>query len=572
MSAWDVVVVGGGNAGFSAAISAKQAGACRVLLLEKSTETAYPGGNSYFTAGKQVGFLCVWKRKVLIMSLIGAYRTVFGGLDDLLPILHNVDPETAKLIDMEPYTPEQFHNDLMRVTSGRADPELAKVLVNESRETIDWLSTRVGIKFRLSFNRQAYKVNGRFKFWGGMVLSVVDGGKGLIQQFKESAARHGVEVRYGTSMTRLLTDDNPRQKSAVTGLEVYCAADGSRKIIKAGAVILTCGGFESNAAMRAQYLGPNWDLAHVRGTPYNTGDGLVIAQRDCNALPVGGWSSCHATCWDANTNPHRGDVVLTNQFTKSGYPLGIMVNCEGNRFVDEGMDFRNYTYAFFGKEIMKQPASVAYQIWDAKALPWLREEEYSDSVVEKITANSIQELAVKLATPRQGSWKGTLSNKEQFIKTVQEYNEAVKAHRRENPGCKWDPAVKDGLSTQSSMIQLKPPKSNWALTIDEAPFVAVKITTGYKPFSFLLFALFILLMHAPSLQALPLLLAGSLLIRQLPMYSTTPHSPSRICMPRGKSWEACFTTIIREEGEFIIRDTSVLQNANVCFFFFCTVV
>ncbi|KAI8146032.1 fumarate reductase flavoprotein subunit [Fennellomyces sp. T-0311] len=452
MTDWDVVVVGGGNAGYSAAIAAKQAGAGRVLLIEKSTETSYPGGNSYFTAG--------------------AFRTVFGGLDDLLPILHNVDSETAKIIDMDPYTRDDFLNDLMRVTGGRADPTLADVLVNQSRETIDWLS-KVGVKFRLSFNRQAYKVDGRFKFWGGMVLSVVDGGKGLIKQYSDSAARHGVTVQYDTSLIGLLTSPT---SSAVTGLNVI--HKGAKQAISASAVILTCGGFEASAAMRAQYLGPQWDLAHVRGTPYNTGDGHIIAQRDCNAKPVGGYSSCHATCWDANTNAHQGDTVLTNQFTKSGYPLGIMVNRNGERFVDEGMDFRNYTYASFGKEIMKQPGSIAFQIWDAKALPWLREEEYHDSVVEKITANSIEELAEKLATPKQGLWKATLNNKEALVATIREYNTAVEAYQREHPNAKWDPAVMDGLSTQSTLKQLNLPKSNWALTIDKAPFAAVKITTG----------------------------------------------------------------------------------------------
>ncbi|KAI9484447.1 fumarate reductase flavoprotein subunit precursor [Zychaea mexicana] len=454
MAQWDVVVVGGGNAGYSAAIAAKQAGAGRVLLIEKSTETSYPGGNSYFTAG--------------------AFRTVFDGLDDLLPILHNVDAETAKLIDMDPYTPDNFMNDLMRVTGGRADPDLANVLVGKSRETIDWLS-KVGIQFRLSFNRQAYKVDGRFKFWGGMVLSVVDGGKGMIQQYHASALRHGVAVQYGTSMTRLVTDVHTNK---VLGLEALLQSTGTCQTITSHAVILTCGGFEASPSMRAQYLGKHWDLAHVRGTPFNTGDGLMIAQRDVNAKTAGGYSSCHATCWDASTDPNKGDTVLTNQFTKSGYPLGIMVNRDGHRFVDEGMDFRNYTYAFFGKEIMHQPGSVAFQIFDAKALPWLREEEYADHVVHKVVANSIEALAEQLAAQKKGSWKATLSSKQALVDTICEYNDAVAAHRRENPDVKWDPAVKDGLSTQSSQKQLKLPKSNWALSIDQAPFVAVKITTG----------------------------------------------------------------------------------------------
>lgn len=467
---YDVIVVGGGNAGYSAAISAKQAGASKVLLIEKSTPDAYPGGNSFFTAGKSIQTTLDDSSYVFY---IGAFRTVFHGLNDLLPILHNVDPETAKLIDMEPYTHEQFYNDVMRVSGGRADPGLADVLVNQSRDTIDWLS-KVGIQFRLSFNRQAYKVDGRYKFWGGMVLSVMDGGKGMMKNYHDAAMKHGVIVRYGTSLTNILTQPN---QSRVTGIQVVTST-GDKQTLSTNALILACGGFEANPAMRAQYLGPNWDLAHVRGTPYNTGEGLMIAQRDCNVKTAGSWSSCHATCWDANTNPHQGDVNLTNQFTKSGYPLGLMLNSNGVRFVDEGADFRNYTYAFFGKEIMRQPGSIAFQIWDSKMLPYLREEEYSDDVVDKVVANTIEELAEKLAAPTKGSWKGTLSSKEQMIKTIKEYNEAVRAHRQENPNCKWDPAVKDGLSTQSSRIQLDVPKSNWALTIDQGPFVAVKITTG----------------------------------------------------------------------------------------------
>jgi succinate dehydrogenase/fumarate reductase flavoprotein subunit len=130
---YDVVVVGSGNAGFSAALSAKENGAERVLLVDKCPPE-WAGGNSYFTAG--------------------AYRTVFHGLEDVLRFVTNVDEETAKRIDMAPYTRDDFWNDLMRVTNGRADPELGRVLVDESRETVAWLADK-GIKFRLSFNRYA---------------------------------------------------------------------------------------------------------------------------------------------------------------------------------------------------------------------------------------------------------------------------------------------------------------------------------------------------------------------------------------------------------------------------------
>ena len=133
-SEYDVIVVGSGNAGFSAALSARENGAKKVLLVDKCPPE-WAGGNTYFTAG--------------------AYRTVFHGLEDVLPFVQNVDKETADKIDMKPYTKEDFWNDLMRVTNGRADPELGRVLVEESRETIRWLADK-GIKFQLSFNRYPF--------------------------------------------------------------------------------------------------------------------------------------------------------------------------------------------------------------------------------------------------------------------------------------------------------------------------------------------------------------------------------------------------------------------------------
>lgn len=128
---YDIIVVGSGNAGFSAALSAREYGAQRVLLVDKCPPD-WAGGNSYFTAG--------------------AYRTVFHGLEDVLELVHNVDSDTAERIDMQPYTKDDFWNDLMRVTEGRADKELARVLIDESRDTVRWLSSK-GIKFQLSFNR-----------------------------------------------------------------------------------------------------------------------------------------------------------------------------------------------------------------------------------------------------------------------------------------------------------------------------------------------------------------------------------------------------------------------------------
>lgn len=441
---FDVIVVGSGNAGFSAAASAKENGASKVLLLEKSPE-GWAGGNTTFTAG--------------------AYRTVFHGLQDVLPLARNVTPEKAEKIDMQPYTETDFMNDIKRVTNNRSDPNLASTLVTESNATTKWLAKN-GIKFVLSFNRQAYEIGGRFKFWGGMVLAVEDGGKGLTQQHQTNAARKGVEVRYESPVIRLLSDSN----GAVTGVTVRRQDNTTYDVRARGGVVLCAGGFEANSSMRAQYLGAGWDLAYVRGTPYNTGDLLKMAI-NLGAKTAGNWSGCHSTCWDANAPTDAGDQVLTNQFTKSGYPLGLMFNSEGSRFVDEGVDMRNYTYAKFGRAILQQPDSVAFQVWDADGASWLRSEEYADDVVERVSANSIEELAKKLQS-------NGLKNTQIFLQSLHDYNEAVKAFREENPQAEFDPSKKDGLSTRSSKAGLKLDKTNWALPIVKGPFLAVKVTCG----------------------------------------------------------------------------------------------
>ena len=440
----DVLVVGGGNAGFSAAIAATEAGARRVVLIEKAPEE-WSGGNTYFTAG--------------------AFRTVHNGIDDLLPLVNNVDAETAKLIDMQPYATHDFQKDMDRLCQGRSDPDLRRVLIEDSNQTVKWLAQH-GIRFQLSFNRQAYKVNGRFKFWGGMALKTQDGGKGLVADHQAAAQRLGVEVYYSTPAKRLLISPS----GAISGVLVH--HQGTDTLLNTHAVVLAAGGFEANPRMRAQFLGPGWDLALVRGTPYNTGDVLEMAMRDANAKQAGHWSGCHSTCWDANAPANSGDRMISNEFTKSGYPLGLMINLNGVRFVDEGVDLRNFTYAKFGRAIHEQPDGVAFQVWDQRTIAWLRAEEYRDEVVEKIWGDTIEDLARSLA-----EWSG-LNDPDQFVQTVEKYNDAVYTFQAEIHDKKWDPAVKDGMSTQSSTKKLALAKSNWALPLDQGPFMAVKVCCG----------------------------------------------------------------------------------------------
>src|SRR3546814_366926 len=185
------------------------------------------------------------------------------------------------------------------------------------------------------------------------------------------------------------------------------------------------------------------------------GEGIKMAL-DIGAMPWGNWSGCHAVGWERNA-PHFGDLAVGDNFQKHSYPLGIIVNAYGKRFVDEGADFRNYTYAKYGREILNQPGQFAWQVFDQKVVHLLRD-EYRIQQVTKVTANTIEELAPKL--------EGV--GAEQFIETVREYNDAVMDE------VKFNPAVLDGRGTRGLAV----PKSNWANKLDAPPFEAYAITCG----------------------------------------------------------------------------------------------
>jgi tricarballylate dehydrogenase len=423
---YDVVVVGGGNAGFSAAHAAREHGSS-VLLLEKASPE-WVGGNSYFTAG--------------------AFRTTFSGLEELTPILDEVDQDTLKRTVLPAYTAADFMTDMQRITLGRCDPALTTVLVTKAADTIRWLHGR-GLRFRLMYDRQAFDVAGKFRFWGGLALGSVGGGKGLIEQHLQAAANTGIEVRYNSRVVGLAQDGS----GAVTG--VTYAEPGGMRQVEAGAVILAAGGFEASPQLRAAYLGPGWDLAKVRGTPYNTGEVLQIALA-IGAQPYGHWSGCHAVAWDAAA-PASGDRTITNLFTKQSYPLGVVVNTEARRFIDEGEDFRNYTYAKYGAEILKQPGALAYQLFDDKTAPLLRQDEYTAPGVSRFIAATIRELATKIGL-----------DPEALHETIAAFNAAVQ------PAVEFNPAIKDGKGT----VGISPRKSNWAQPLDIPPYYAFAVTCG----------------------------------------------------------------------------------------------
>ena len=425
MQQFDVVVIGGGNAAFCAALSARET-VQRVLVLERSPEDE-AGGNSRFTAGLM--------------------RVAYNGVEDLKRPIPDLSPEEIERTDFGTYTEDQFLDDMARVTEYRCDPDLTEILVKKSLDTVAWMRSK-GVRFTAAWGRQAFNINGRFKFWGGLTVEAVGGGPGLVENLTNAAKKNGIEVWYEARATSLIADDD-----GVKGVKVK--VKGKTTEVFAKSVVLAGGGFQANPEMRARYLGPGWELAKVRGTRFNTGDVLKMAM-DIGAAPTGNWSGCHAVAWERNA-PEFGDLAVGDQFQKHSYPWGVYINAEGKRFVDEGADFRNYTYAKYGRVILNQPGQFAWQIFDAKMKPQLRD-EYKIKQVTKVTANTLEELVKKLDDV----------NAEVALKELQDYNKAVQTDVPFNPN------VKDGRGTKGLAI----PKSNWANTLDTAPFEAYAVTCG----------------------------------------------------------------------------------------------
>jgi tricarballylate dehydrogenase len=423
--AYDVIVVGGGNAALCAALSAREHGA-RVLVLERAPESQR-GGNTAYTGG--------------------GFRMVHNGVETVKTVVPDLSEGEMANTDFGRYSAEDYLDDLGRVTQWYCDPDLAETVVRNSTDTVQWLY-RQGIRFVPRFGRYAFKHEGKFKFFGGTVVEAAGGGRGLVQSEYKAGERDGVRIRYNAQATALI-----REAGGVGGVRVV--VNGVEEEIRAAAVVLASGGFEANREWRTRYLGPGWDMAKVRGTRYNTGDGIRMAL-DVGAQAHGQWSGCHAVSWERYA-PDFGDLERPITMSRNGYPFGIMVNAEGKRFVDEGADLRNYTYAKYGRIVLEQPGSYAWHVFDAK-VGHLLHDEYRSRGTTKVQADTLEELVARMEDVEPG----------EFLKTVRDFNAAVK------PDDPFNPNVKDGKCTTGLAIN----KSNWANTIQEPPFSAYAVTCG----------------------------------------------------------------------------------------------
>jgi tricarballylate dehydrogenase len=416
---YDVVVVGAGNAGLTAALAAREAEA-RVLLLDKCPK-AVRGGNTRLSGG--------------------GFRFTYNGLDDMRPMVPDLTDEEASKIDVGAYSTADFFEDIMHVTEYAADKKLTHILVDRSYATARWL-TEMKVKWILSTSTHAIKTGQKIKFPSGRVISVNDGGLGLVETLFPTAENKGIEIIYEARTDGLICDKSGR----VAGVRVQ-TREGTVNF-KGRAVVLAAGGFEANPEMRARYLGTGWDLVKVRGSRYNSGEVLNFAL-GFGAQPIGHWSGCHAVLVDAEAP----DVECAYEHRYS-YPYGIMVDINGKRFVDEGEDFFSYTYAKYGREVLRLPWRTAYQIFDSKTRPLLRSEYNKGS---HVSADSIEALAKKLPGL---DWANV-------VKTVNEFNEAV-------GDAPFDASKHDGKCTHG----ISPVKSNWAQRLDTPPYYAFPVACG----------------------------------------------------------------------------------------------
>jgi tricarballylate dehydrogenase len=428
MADYDVIVVGAGNAALAAAVSAKENGAERVVVLEKAPR-GMRGGNTHWSGG--------------------VLRFAFDDPREIGPLLPGVEAEFEDFYaGIEPYRREDFHGDLMRVTSGQTDPVLSRVLVDNSKDTVFWMHEAGKIKMEPAVSLTGVRRGNQIIWARGLVVRAEHEGVGLSRSWFAACERLGVEVRYGAAALALLQDDSGR----VCGVRIR-DDDGIREL-RGRSVVLGCGGFEANVQMRTQHIGPLVGAAKVRGTPHNQGDGLRMAMQ-IGAMPWGQWSGCHATPISADWG-NFAPRELTDRSNRLSYLYGVMINRKGKRFVDEGEDGAMFTYAKYGRAVLAEPGAKAYQLFDSQTVHLL-EPRYSTS--DPITSDTLEGLLEQL----------DIDDKAQALKTVREYNTV--AHDAADG---FDPTGKDGLSTHG----LTPEKTNWALKLDKPPFYAYSATGG----------------------------------------------------------------------------------------------
>ncbi|PVE23027.1 tricarballylate dehydrogenase [Microvirga sp. KLBC 81] len=389
---YDVLVIGGGNAALCAAISARRSGAS-VLVLEAAPKF-YRGGNTRHTRNMRCAH------------------------------------DTATEILTGPYTEDEFWEDLLRVTGGQTDEELARFMIGESKEILRWIVEQ-GVRWQPSLGGTLSLGRTNSFFLGG--------GRAMLNALYLTAESLGVEIVYEAEVVDLDIRDGMFLSATVS-------YDGQRHAARASSLVAAAGGFEANIEWLKQYWGEVADNILVRGTPYNRGSVLKMLL-DKGVQQIGDPTQGHFVAIDARAPRFDGGIITRLDCVV----FGIVVNKNAERFYDEGEDIWPKRYAIWGRLVATQPDQIAYIIFDGPSL-----ELFMPSLYPPVKADSIRELAGKLGLDPHA-----------LETTVETFNQAVR------PGT-FDHTILDDCRTEG----LTPPKSHWARPIRTAPFYAYPVRPG----------------------------------------------------------------------------------------------
>ena len=383
----DVIVVGAGNAAFCAALAAQEQGA-KVLMLEAAAEDE-SGGNSRFTAG--------------------SIRVVYNGIDDIKTLVPDLTPAEIETTDFGTYTADQFFDDMARVTQHRADPDLVELLVTKSFDLLNWMRQK-GVRLIPIYGRQAFKIDGKFKFWGGLTVESVGGGPGLVAMLTEAAKKRGIEIRYQTRGLGLLFNG-----SRVEGVRVR--EKGEVRELRGKSVVLACGGFEANAGMAhplsrpglGSRQGARLALQHRRRHPHGDRDRRRAA-RQLVGLPrrAVGNATRPSSAISRSAISSRSIPIRSRSWSMPP------ASASSTRAPISATTPMPNTAA----SVLEQPGQFAWQIFDQKSeAPAARRIPHPPG--HQGTANTLEEFAEKL--------EGV--NAAEFLETIKECNAAVHDRR-----------------------------------------------------------------------------------------------------------------------------------------------
>ncbi len=389
---YDVLVIGGGNAALCAAIAARRDGAS-VLVLEKA-DRFWRGGNTRHTRNMRCA--------------------------------HDAATDTLS----GPYSEEEFWDDLLRVTGGQTDEALARHMIHESKDVLEWMPQQ-GVRFQPSLGGTLSLGRTNSFFLGG--------GRAMLNALYRTADSLGVTIAYEAEVTDLDIQDGMFLSATVKH-------GGATHTVQAGTMVAAAGGFESNIEWLKQYWGDAADNFLIRGTSNNRGT-LLKLLLDKGVQEIGDPTQCHAVAIDARAPKYDGGIITRLDCVV----FGIVVNKHAQRFYDEGEDVWPKRYAIWGRLVAGQPDQIAYIIFDAPSLTM-----FMPSLYPAIEAPTIRGLAEKFGLD------GTV-----LEKTVGDFNAAVR------PGT-FDHTILDDCRTEG----LSPPKTHWARRIETAPFYAYPVRPG----------------------------------------------------------------------------------------------